>query len=342
MNLLEVDGLVTRFELDSGPVHAVQGISYTLDAGEAVAIVGESGSGKTVGALSLLGLVPSPGRIVEGAIRLGGRDITGQRAEDWSDVRGRRISMVFQDPMTSLNPVLTVGRQITEALELHLGLSGVDAKKRAVHLLERVGIPNAGGRLKSYPHELSGGQRQRVMIAMAISCEPEVLIADEPTTALDVTIQAQIAELIRDLQSELGMAVLWITHDLALASTLVDRVLVMYAGRIVEDAPVEVLFTAPRHPYTLGLLGSMPVLAGATGRRLPSIPGSPPSLARLPQGCAFAPRCTFAEQRCRAEPPPPEGRHGHRVACWRSEERTLREAVRSRMAELDADPEAAP
>lgn len=330
MSLLTVENLVTRFDTEGGAVHAVQGISYTLDAGEAVAIVGESGSGKTVGALSLLGLVPSPGNVVGGSIRLGDRELTTFAPGEWTTVRGRRIAMVFQDPMTSLNPVLTVGRQITEALELHLGLSASDAKRRAVSLLERVGIPDARRRFSSYPHELSGGQRQRAMIAMAISCDPEVLIADEPTTALDVTIQAQIVELVRDLQAELGMAVLWITHDLALASMLVDRVLVMYAGRIVEDARVEELFTAPRHPYTIGLLGSMPGLSGEPGSKLPSIPGAPPSMAGPWTGCAFSPRCAFATDRCAEEVPQlvadlPE----HRVACWRSRDPEVRDAARA-------------
>lgn len=327
MSLLTVENLVTRFDTEAGAVHAVQGISYSVAPGEAVAIVGESGSGKTVGALSLLGLVPAPGRVVDGSIRLGDRDLTLLDDREWASVRGRRIAMVFQDPMTSLNPVLTVGRQITEALELHLGLTGKDARARAVTLLDRVGIPDAEGRFTSYPHELSGGQRQRVMIAMAISCEPEVLIADEPTTALDVTIQAQIVELIRGLQAESGMAIIWITHDLALASTLVDRVLVMYAGRIVEDAPVADIFQAPRHPYTMGLLGSMPLLSGIPGSKLRSIAGSPPSLASARPGCAFAPRCTFALETCRAMTPPVRGTTpAHRVACLRSGEAELQQA----------------
>jgi len=316
--VLEVRDLVTRFRTRHGVIHAVDGISYSLDDGEALAIVGESGSGKTVGALSLLGLVPEPGVVEGGEVLLRGQSLLGLSSREWRDVRGRRIAMIFQDPLTSLNPVLTVGRQMTEMLRRHLGMGRADAEIRAVEWLDRVGIPDAWGRLADYPHRLSGGQRQRVMIAMALSCEPDVLIADEPTTALDVTVQAQIVDLVKDLRDDLGMAILWITHDLAVVAGLVDRVAVMYAGRIVEEAPVDRIYAHPRHPYTRGLLRSMPAIGLRSGTRLESIDGAPPDLSRRFASCAFAPRCPHAVERCRSEPPPlvPTG-PASMSACWR-------------------------
>jgi oligopeptide transport system ATP-binding protein len=321
-SLLEVRNLVTRFHTDLGVVHAVNGISYTLKAGEALAIVGESGSGKTVGALSIMGLVPQPpGRVEGGEVILGGRDLLELSPSQWREVRGREIAMVFQDPMTSLNPVLTIGYQLTEAPRRHLGMSRTEAADRAEEMLRLVGIPNPRDRMSDHPHQLSGGQRQRVLIAMALSCGPSVLIADEPTTALDVTIQAQIVELVKELQGKLGMAIIWITHDLALVAGLAGRVAVMYAGYFVEEAPVRELYSGPRHPYTLGLLRSLPRL-DATGRdRLASIEGFPPDMMQAFGSCPFAPRCVHAVEKCREERPPLlEVGPGHRSACWRWEE----------------------
>lgn len=318
--VLEVRDLVTRFPTERGVVHAVNGISYALGAGEALALVGESGSGKSVGALSLMGLVPPPGRVVRGEVRLNGRSVLDAVGVARREIRGREIAMVFQDPMTSLNPVLNVGAQLTEGLRRHLGMSAAAARQEGARLLDIVGIPNAADRLSDHPHQFSGGQRQRIMIAMALACRPSVLIADEPTTALDVTIQAQIVELVKKLQRELGMAILWITHDLALVAGLVDRVAVMYAGSIVEEAPVRALFKAPSHPYTVGLLRSMPSLDIGPGKRLESIAGRPPDLLGEPKSCPFAPRCAWAEARCHAERPPllPVA-EGHASACWRWE-----------------------
>ena len=317
--VLQVRGLVTSFHTDQGVVRAVNGISYSLSAGEALAIVGESGSGKTVGALSIMGLVPQPpGRIEAGEAILGGRDLFKLSSAQWRDVRGREIAMVFQDPMTSLNPVLTIGYQLTEALRRHLGSSRGAADAKAVEMLRLVGIANPRGRMSDHPHQLSGGQRQRVMIAMALSCGPSVLIADEPTTALDVTIQAQIVELVKDLQEKLGMAIIWITHDLALVAGLADRVAVMYAGYIVEEAPVGDLYAEPRHPYTVGLLRSMPRVDTPVHGRLASIEGLPPDLMLGGGGCPFAPRCPHTIERCREERPPlMEVGHAHEAACWR-------------------------
>ena len=320
--VLSVRGLTVRFTTREGTVHAVSGISYDLPAGGSLAIVGESGCGKSVSALALLGLVPPPGRVVAGEVVLAGRDVLRLPRRAWQEVRGREIAMVFQDPMTSLNPVLTLGRQLTEGLVRHRGMSRGEARREAVELLHLVGIPDAGARLAEYPHRLSGGQRQRVMIAMALSCRPAVLVADEPTTALDVTIQAQIVALVKDLQARLGMAILWITHDLALAAGLVDRVAVMYAGSFVETAPVGDLYARPRHPYTVGLLRSLPS-SGEAGRRLAAIEGRPPSLLREPSGCAFAPRCPLAVPACRAGVPPlVEVAPGHATACLRWREVT--------------------
>jgi len=320
--VLQVRDLVTRFHTDRGVVHAVNGISYTLRAGEALAIVGESGSGKTVSALSVMGLLPQPpGRIERGQALLGGRDLLTLSPAQWRQVRGREMAMVFQDPMTSLNPVLTVGYQLTEGLRRHLGLGRGEARDRAEEMLRLVGIPNPRDRLSDHPQQLSGGQRQRVMIAMALSCDPAVLMADEPTTALDVTIQAQIVELVKGLQERLGMALIWITHDLALVAGLAHRVAVMYAGFIVEEAPVRELYRAPLHPYTAGLLRSMPRVDSPARGRLPSIEGQPPELGKPFGSCPFAPRCPLAEERCRVERPPLlDVGPRHRSACWRWEE----------------------
>ena len=319
--VLEVRDLTTRFHTSRGLVHAVNGVSYVLDAGESIAIVGESGSGKSVGALSLMGLVPHPGRVEGGEVLLHGRSLLGLSNREWRDVRGAEIAMIFQDPMTSLNPVLTVGYQLTEGVRRHFGMSRADAKREAIRLLDLVGVPNASEGLSNHPHRFSGGQRQRLMIAMALACKPSVLIADEPTTALDVTVQDQIVHLVKDLQAELGMGIIWITHDLALAAGMVDRVLVMYAGSIVEEAPVGELYGRPRHPYTKGLLGSMPSIDQAQATRLTAIAGRPPDLREDFRRCPFVDRCSSAIDRCSAEKPALEavGR-GHRSACWRRDE----------------------
>jgi oligopeptide/dipeptide ABC transporter ATP-binding protein len=322
--LLDVQGLITRIPVEGGgAVNAVNGVSFQMSRGESLALVGESGSGKSMSALSILGLLPKPGRVTSGEARFEGRDLLTLPANDLRKVRGRGIGIVFQDPATSLNPVLTIGRQITEGLREHLQMTDAARRNRAIELLALVGIPDAKNRLASYPHEFSGGQRQRVLIAMAIACEPSLLIADEPTTALDATIQAQIVELLKGLQKRLGMAILWITHDLALVAGLVERVAVMYAGSIVEMAPVRDLFKHPRHPYTLGLLGAMPRTDARHdgGHSLVPIPGSPPDLREEIAGCAFAPRCPLATERCRAERPALTAvGPGHAAACFRSEE----------------------
>jgi oligopeptide transport system ATP-binding protein len=321
-HLLEVKDLVTKFYTEQGVVNAVNGISYTLDEGESIAIVGESGSGKSVGVLSVMGLIPSPpGRIDSGQAIFNGRDMIHMKSEELRHIRGREMAMVFQDPMTSLNPVLTVGYQLTESLKLHLAMDDSQAKKRAAEMLELVGIPNPEDRLSDYPHQFSGGQRQRVMIAMALSCNPSLLIADEPTTALDVTIQAQIVELIKQLQAKLGMALIWITHDLALVAGMVDKVAVMYAGFIVEQATVHDLYKRPLHPYTLGLLHSMPKLDAKEQQRLASIDGLPPDLRQDFKSCPFAPRCPYAIDKCKQENPPLMPTGPKRVsACWRWED----------------------
>ncbi|GAB6933418.1 ABC transporter ATP-binding protein [Calditerricola satsumensis] len=314
--LLEVRDLRTYFFTKTGVVKAVDGVSFTVAPGETLGIVGESGSGKSVTVLSILRLVAEPGRIVGGDIRLEGESLLAKTEREMASIRGNRIAMVFQDPMTSLNPVLTVGDQIAEVLTTHRKLSKRAARARAAELLAMVGIPDPHKRLDAYPHEFSGGMRQRVMIAMALACQPKLLIADEPTTALDVTIQVQILELIRRLQEELGMAVILITHDLGVVAEVCDRVLVMYAGRPVEEADVRTLFASPRHPYTVGLLGSLPRLDGNRNARLTPIPGGPPDMRFLPPGCSFHPRCPLAEPRCREQRP--ELRDlggGHWVAC---------------------------
>ncbi len=320
--LLEVKGLETRFFTQDGVVHAVNGISYYLDEGETLAIVGESGCGKSVGVMSLLRLIPQPpGKITAGEVWFGvGEDrknLITMPDDEMREVRGNQIAMIFQDPMTSLNPVLTIGYQISEALILHMGMDKEAARKRTAELLELVGIPRAADRLDDYPHQFSGGMRQRVMIAMGLSCNPQLLIADEPTTALDVTIQAQITDLVNRLRDEIGMAIIWITHDLGVVAGLADRVVVMYAGFIVEEAGVKELYAAPRHPYTIGLLGSLPRLDAERGHRLTSIEGLPPDLIDLPVGCPFYARCHYRIERCAKENPPLDPiAPGHKVACW--------------------------
>ena len=323
-SLLEVSDLGTWFYTRQGIVKAVDGVDFEVAAGETLAIVGESGCGKSMTALSLLRLIPDPpGRIVSGSIKLAGRDLLKISEEEMRDVRGNEISMIFQEPMTSLNPVMTIGKQISEALILHRDMDRRQAMKRAIEMLELVRIPEPVQRAKEYPHQLSGGMRQRAMIAMALACNPKVLIADEPTTALDVTIQAQILELIVELQREFSAAVLLITHDLGVVAETAHRVIVMYAGRKVEEATVGELFAKPLHPYTVGLMNSIPrldLMRGQTDRtneRLQEIPGIVPPLFDLPPGCAFAPRCSRADEKCRSERPAYEEKQpGHWAACW--------------------------
>jgi peptide/nickel transport system ATP-binding protein len=323
--LLAIEDLQTHFFTRDGVVRAVDGVSYAVEAGETLAVVGESGCGKSVTALSILRLVPSPpGRIVGGAIRFEGVDLLQIGEGEMRRIRGNEISMIFQEPMTSLNPVLTVSRQITETLILHQGLTARAAAARAIEMLRLVRIPEPERRARQYPHELSGGMRQRVMIAMALACHPKLLIADEPTTALDVTIQAQILDLMRELKSEIGAAIILITHDLGVVAEMAQRVVVMYAGRKVEEAPVGDLFRRPQHPYTLGLLASVPRLGATLGRaeppRLAEIPGTVPSLRDPIVGCAFAPRCAYATERCSREAPPLEAKTAaHLAACFESE-----------------------
>ena len=323
--ILEVDNLRTHFFTSAGVVPAVDGVSYHIAAGETLGVVGESGCGKSVTALSILRLVASPpGRIVGGAIRFQGTNLLDLSEPEMERIRGNDISMIFQEPMTSLNPLQTAGAQISEVIRLHQGLSRRDAMDKAVDMLRRVNIPEPERRAKAYPHQLSGGMRQRVMIAMALACNPKVLIADEPTTALDVTIQAQILDLMRELRKSLGTAMILITHDMGVVAENADRVVVMYAGRKVEEALVDDLFDRPAHPYTRGLLASIPQLDAAArarpGTRLNEIKGMVPVLSRLPKGCAFAPRCGLASDICRIDPPPLRPlRHGHSVACWHAE-----------------------
>ncbi|MCS6940450.1 MAG: ABC transporter ATP-binding protein [Roseiflexaceae bacterium] len=316
--LLVVKNLETQFKTQDGVVKAVNNVSFHVDRGETLGIVGESGSGKSVTSLSIMRLIPNPpGKIVGGQIIFDGENLLDYTEEEMRHIRGNRIAMIFQDPMTSLNPVLTIGRQITESLELHMKLTPREARKRAIELLQMVGIPSAARRLDDYPHQFSGGMRQRVMIAMALSCNPELLIADEPTTALDVTIQAQILELIQRLQHELGTAVIIITHDLGVVAGMADRVIVMYAGRIVEEGPTEEIFARPRMPYTIGLLRSIPRLDEEEGRKLTPIRGLPPDLINLPQICPFSPRCDyFIPGKCDQQVPPlREVVPGHKAAC---------------------------
>jgi peptide/nickel transport system ATP-binding protein len=317
--LLEVRNLCTWFHTDRGLFKAVDGISFEVDRARSVGLVGESGCGKSVTSLSLMGLVASPpGQVSADALVFEGRDVLGLSANERRLLRGGRMAMVFQEPMTSLNPVHTIGHQIVEAIRAHSDITPEAARARAIEVLELVRIPSAAQRFDDFPHQLSGGMRQRVMIAMALSCEPSLLIADEPTTALDVTIQAQILDLLRDLQQRLGMAILIITHDLGVIAELVDAVIVMYAGQVVESAPVKALFDDPQHPYTIGLLGSIPRL-DVQRARLATIEGSVPSPANQPAGCRFAPRCPFADARCHADAPPlREMGPSHKVACWKA------------------------
>jgi len=317
--LLDVRNLSTAFHSPSGDVHAVNDVSFSLEAGESLAIVGESGSGKSVSALSIMGLVPSPGKVEGGQIKFRDRDIVKLPTRELQRLRGRRIGMVFQDPMTSLNPVLSVGYQLAEGLKWHMNLNKIDARKQVVETMQLVGISNAEERLLDYPHQFSGGQRQRIMIAMAFVCRPDLLIADEPTTALDVTIQAQIVDLIKALQEKFGMAVIWITHDLALVAGIVDRVAVMYAGSIVERGTVDAIFARAAHPYTQCLLRSMPGQEAAARGRLYSIEGNPPDLRQLTDSCPFAARCPQSVERCLEKRPALEPvTSTHRVACWQA------------------------
>ncbi|MFH8487079.1 ABC transporter ATP-binding protein [Streptomyces longisporoflavus] len=320
--VLSVRDLSVSFRSDTRTVHAVDHLSYDVARGEVLAVVGESGCGKSVTAMAVMGLLPPTARI-GGSIRLGGREIAGASEKELGRIRGKDIAMIFQEPMTSLNPVLTIGRQIGEVLRRHQGLSKKEARARAVELLDLVGIPAPAQRVDEYPHQLSGGMRQRVMIAIAVACDPSVLIADEPTTALDVTVQAGILEVLQSLRERLGTAIVLITHDLGVVADTADRVLVMYAGRPVEQAPVDELFAEPRHPYTHGLLGAVLRPGGEGKRRLPEIPGLVPSLDTQPEACTFAPRCAHADDRCTASRPgfetlTPDAAAGaaHRAACW--------------------------
>ena len=318
MALLEIEGLKTQFFTSAGTVRAVDGVNYNVEAGETVAVVGESGCGKSVTALSIMRLVADPpGKIVEGEIRFNGTDLLSLDEEEMRQIRGRDIGMVFQEPMTSLNPVLSVGRQLTETLETHFGMSREDADKRAVELLGLVGIAEPERRLAQYPHHFSGGMRQRVMIAMALACDPKLIIADEPTTALDVTIQAQILELMKNLTREMGVAMIIITHNLGVVARYADRVNVMYAGKIVESGTAKEIYHNPRHPYTLALLKSVPRLDLPRGAKLDPVDGQPPDLARLDDGCPFRPRCRFAQDGCANDVPPlAEVREKHWSACF--------------------------
>jgi oligopeptide transport system ATP-binding protein len=316
--LLEVSGLTTRFRTDRGSVMAVDDVSFDVDAGETLAIVGESGSGKSVTALSLMRLIPNPpGEIVAGSVMFEGRDLMKISDAEMRDVRGDRIAMIFQEPMTSLNPSLTVGLQVGEPVALHRGASWKAALERAGELLMRVRIPDAKARVEAYPHQFSGGMRQRAMIAMALACEPKLIIADEPTTALDVTVQSQILSLLKELTRETGAALILITHDLGVVARYADRVSVMYAGRVVETGTAREIYKNPQHPYTRGLMACVPRLDGALGDRLVPIEGQPPDLARLPPGCSFAPRCSSVTERCRqARPVLEDVGGGHRKACF--------------------------
>ncbi|MCB9009199.1 MAG: ABC transporter ATP-binding protein [Ardenticatenaceae bacterium] len=316
--ILEVENLQVQFNTPEGTVHAVNGISYHIKEGEAVAVVGESGCGKSVSMMSILGLIPiPPGKIVNGRALWLDRDLLQLPEDALEQLRGSEIGMIFQDPMTSLNPVLSIERQLTEALHKHYGMEQEQARKRAVELLELVGIPDAARRLGDYPHQFSGGMRQRVMIAMMLACNPSLLIADEPTTALDVTIQAQIVDLVIRMREKMGMAMIWITHDLGVVAGMADRVIVMYAGYIVEEAIVDDLYERPQHPYTLALLAALPRVDQRREKRLKSIPGAPPNLLIAPRGCPFAPRCDYVIDHCRQEMPPlAPVAAGHKAACW--------------------------
>ena len=316
--VLRVNNIVTRFKTSEGTVHAVNGVSFDVREGELLGVVGESGCGKTVTMMSLVKLLPMPpGEIAQGSAIFEDNDLIQSDMRMLQSVRGGSIGFIFQDPMTSLNPVLTVGYQLTEALRLHKQVSKTAARQRAAELLDLVGIPMAKERLNDYPHQFSGGMRQRVMIAIALSCNPKLLIADEPTTALDVTIQAQILDLIKTLRRELGMAIVWVTHDLGVVANLADRVMVMYSGFVVERADVKKLYGAPKHPYTRALLRTLPDMEGERAQRLESIEGQPPDLLHMPDSCPFAPRCAFAFDRCTTQNPSLEfASEDHEVACW--------------------------
>jgi oligopeptide/dipeptide ABC transporter ATP-binding protein len=319
MALLEVADLRTHFNTEGGEFRAVDGVSFTVDSGKTLGIVGESGCGKSVTSLTVMGLLPSRGaRIASGSITFAGHDLRHMPADALRDLRGNRLAMIFQEPMTSLNPAFTIGDQIMEGLVRHKGLSGAAAREQAIAMLRKVKIPAPEKRIDDYPHQLSGGMRQRAMIAMALACGPELLIADEPTTALDVTVQAQILDLLRELQRDLGTAIMLISHDMGVIAEMADHVAVMYAGRIVEQAPVEMLFDAPQHPYTIGLLGSIPRL-DHTKERLAAIEGSVPDPMDPPPGCRFSPRCPFVEDQCRAAAPDlRDVLPGHAAACWKA------------------------
>ena len=320
MSLLEIDDLSVTFRTDRGLLRAVDSVNLHVNSGETLAIVGESGSGKSVTALSILRLIGDNGSIERGAIRFDGTDLVGLSDDAIRDVRGDAIAMIFQEPMSSLNPVLTIGKQVAEPIWLHRKKPWSEALEQAGELLKRVVIPDAIKRLDDFPHHFSGGMRQRVMIAMALACEPRLIIADEPTTALDVTVQAQILALLKDLTREANSALILITHDLGVVARYADRVAVMYAGRIVETASARDLYKNPQHPYTRGLMASIPGLDGEAGKRLQSIVGQPPDLANLPSGCAFAPRCQFARNACRVAPPPLESvGEAHQMACYGNE-----------------------
>jgi oligopeptide/dipeptide ABC transporter ATP-binding protein len=320
--LLEVKDLKTHFFTMDGVVKAVDGVSYDLEEGETLGLVGESGCGKSVSALSVMRLIPNPpGEIISGEILLDGEDILKVDMEDMRNIRGAKISMVFQEPMTSLNPVLTVERQLTETLQLHMGMSKEESQREGVNLLSRVGIPDPESRIKQYPHQFSGGMRQRVMIAMALSCNPRLIIADEPTTALDVTIQAQILDLMKSLTTEFGVAFIVITHNLGVVARYADRVNIMYAGKVIERGNAREIYANPRHPYTVGLLRSVPRLDLPRRAKLDPIEGQPPDLIHLPGGCSFAPRCKWAVDKCKTDIPElTEAGEGHLSACWRAED----------------------
>jgi len=318
VNILEVKNLETNFRTDEGIIHAVNGIDFNLEEGETLGIVGESGCGKSVSMLSLLQLIPNPpGKIVGGEAKFLGHDLLSMDEDEIRHIRGAQISMIFQDPMTSFNPVLTMERQITEPLKIHTNALKKEAHDRAVELLTMTGIPNVEERINNYPYQFSGGMRQRAMIAMALMCSPKILIADEPTTALDVTIQAQIIDLVKQLREEISMTIIWITHDLGIIAGIAQRVLVMYAGYIVEEGSVKTIYSNPQHPYTIGLMGSLPKLTSDKKEKLVSIDGLPPVLLEKPSYCPFAPRCSFALDRCWNEKPPLiEVGKKHKAACW--------------------------
>lgn len=315
--LLVVDNLTVDFTTDKGTVRAIDGVSFHIMPGETIAIVGESGCGKSVSSLSIMGLIPSPpGKIVDGSVKFNGRELIGLTEKEYRKIRGNDISMIFQEPMTALNPVLRISTQMVDVIRLHSDLSKAEAKKKAIGMLETVGIPSPESRINEYPHQLSGGMRQRVMIAMALSCSPDLLLADEPTTALDVTIQAQVMDELVRLQKELNMAVVLVTHDLGVVAESCQRVVVMYCGQIIEQASVEDIFANPQHPYTKGLLRSIPVVRDKKIPRLPTIDGVVPDLFNLPTGCRFADRCEFSEPKCSIERPDLGGTEQHQVACF--------------------------